>query len=212
MFDVGQEDSKIGVSRRPMALKGISVMNPTVSIVFTHLLVIVSVVAFGTVASIKANFDKIAQSATKYASIQRTGNMVGAISDTPTNGTAGNIESVNDAIMFLLCSGGGLIGAYCGVASGLIPIDRHDPAKRSGKIAQALSLAVCTSMLGAPVTVHYCFHNCHWSLMLLIGGGFASGSVLIWATYQAILNRFVTKAQQDGIAGVISEATGVTKK
>lgn len=175
-------------------------MNSSASFLMTHLLFIVTLIAGATLTSLQANFTHVAHAA----------KVTYQAGPAPLTAPASSkqIEEISDSILFAWAAGGSLCGAYCGIMVGLTPITVAQNEKRSFKTATAFTVSLLTGLLGTPYLVQNYFSPCRWSTVFLLGGVIASGAWLIWAAYQAILNRFVMRAQKDGIAGVIDEAKG----
>lgn len=179
------------------------------SFIYTHLVFFVILGGSFSITNLSSGFDHISASSAKYIFSQSS--LPKASQQELREEHFKSIDMVQEGLIFACAFGGGLVGAYCGLAAGLIHVVIKENEKRLNKMAQAFALAVCTAMLFGPATINYFLWPCHISLMFLVGGLFSSGCMLIWAAYHAILNRMVSKAQRDGIAGVISEIPGVGK-
>lgn len=175
-------------------------MSSTTSFIMTHLLFVVTLIAGGAITTLHANFSHVAKANIPSLYVQ-TG------PPAPNTGTdKKHIDEISDILLFASSAGGALIGAYVGIAFGMIPVVVGKNERRSAKIAQAFSVSLCTGLLLAPAMVNYYLKPCHWTLAFLAGGLVASGAWLILGIWKAILNRFMTRAEKDGIGGLIDEA------
>lgn len=179
-------------------------INPTSSFILTHLLFIVTLIAGGMLTTLQASFTKVANSS-RLAHMQN-----------PSNGNGGaannvQIDSVSDTILFAWAAGGSLCGAYIGIAVGLTHIAADKPGEhttKSSKIAKAFAVSLLTGVVATPYIMHNYFSPARWSTVLVCGCGVSASAHGIWAMVNAIVAKFVSRAQKDGISGVIDEAKG----
>lgn len=172
-------------------------MNGGTSFILTHLLFVCTLLAGGALTALQAGVHQIV----KHQPVT-----------TAAVGNAVAVENISDAILFAWAAGGALGGAYCGIAVGLTPIviDPKNTGKdRAFKMARAFAVSLITGLLLTPYLIHQYFTPCRWSTVFLLGGGTSAGAWMLWSCLQAVLSRFLLRAQKDGLAGVIDEAKGI---
>lgn len=125
-------------------------------------------------------------------------------------------ETLTDEMLFAWSAGGSIIGGWISLVmtlllspkeGSLIPLPNSEDPKKFAKLIYALSVSVLGGIVATPAIGYYLALT-KWPLIFLLGASVAWATWLILKVAAVLLNRFLLRANEDGLSGVMQEIRG----